>query len=60
MGYLGGHVTERGVEWGEWEGEGFTVEEASNRLMILRKMVEGRGRKGWGEVAEALRRRVQG
>ena len=48
------------IDWSEWEEGEHSIEEASNRLMVLRKTVEGRAKKCWREVVEALKRRVLG
>ena len=46
------------INWKTWPHEEFTPEEARNRFMILKKIVEGRSRKTFDIIVKELRAKI--
>ena len=49
---------ESSVNWKKWKPKDFTPEEARNRLMILKKLIEGRSNKEFTVILEEIRNKV--
>jgi hypothetical protein len=50
--------SEHEINWKEWEGKENSAEQAKNRYMIMKKMVEGRSVMPFKEIVLELKKRV--
>jgi len=50
---------ESNINWKKWSCKEFTPEEARNRLMILKKLIEGRSTKEFSAIVQGIRAKVE-
>jgi predicted component of type VI protein secretion system len=53
------HASEESqINWKKWQSRDFSPEEGRNRLMILKKLIEGRSKKEFPAILQEIRNKV--